>query len=49
MANEDDRKRPYAKASKYGSSIKGRNGISVVPNGPNIKHPIESIPTLSSF
>jgi len=48
MANEDDRKSPYAKASQDGSSIKGRNGTSAVANGPNIKHPIQSIPTLSS-
>src|SRR5882672_1315671 len=49
MANEDDQRRRYLRASKCGSRIKGRKGISEVPNGQNIKRPIQSIPTPHSL
>src|SRR6516164_11863944 len=36
LASEDVRRRPCAKASKYDSRIKGRNGISAVANDQSI-------------
>src|SRR4029453_5799199 len=49
MASEDDQRRPCAKASKYDSRIKGRNGISAVANDQSIKPRIQSIPTPPSL
>src|SRR4029434_9345267 len=49
LASEDVRRRPCAKASKYASRIKGRNGINAVANDPSITPPIQSIPTPHSL
>src|SRR5712691_10855861 len=43
-ASADDRKRPCAKVSKYGSRIKGRNGISAVPKRPKYQAPYPEHP-----
>src|SRR5262249_6528963 len=47
-ANEDDQRRHYPKASKYGSRIKDHKGISAVANDPSIKPRIQNIPILHS-
>ena len=49
MANEDDQRRHCPKASKCGSRTQGPKGVGEVPNGRNIKHRIQSIPTLHSL